>query len=106
MAGSVVMLVALSGFGCQNKDCGALPVPLTDRWGVPYEGSSSSQSAAPLVYPAYSSGGYRGGDSWDDSGGCLRATLWSFVLGRDPDVPTPREIEASVYSNHRGYVTP
>jgi hypothetical protein len=33
----------------------------------------------------------------------LRATLYSFVLGRDPGVPTVREIEASVYGDYSAH---
>jgi hypothetical protein len=93
MHGAIVILMALGGLGCHNKDCQAFPTPqvwhqpgvqacttLPSSWGHP-------------SWPA-SQGTYI--DSTDHSmgGGSWRGTLWSFIIGHDPDVPTVRDIEA------------
>jgi hypothetical protein len=46
-----------------------------------------------------------GGDLSDDDsfGSCLRDTFCSFIIGRSPDVPSAREIEAAYYSGRYGY---
>jgi hypothetical protein len=102
MQGSVVMLIALSGLGCDHKSCGRFQGP----WAVdsPYGAIVDPHSFAPLGYPPMAPSHHLGGDPSGDScgGGTLRATLWSFVLGRDPDVPTARELEASFYSGGYG----
>jgi len=102
MQGSVVMLIALSGLGCEHKSCDVLQSPTTvdGRYGAKVD----YPSLAPSGYPAYAPLHDSGGDaSCDTRGGSLRATLWSFVLGRDPDVPTPREIEATFSSGGYGH---
>jgi len=100
---SVVMVMALSGLGCQNKDCAPSPSPQT------YYGSSLCAehvypgSAAPSGHPAYAPSSH-GRDPASDYTfhSSVRSTLWSFVLGRDPDVATVREIEATFYSGGYG----
>jgi hypothetical protein len=98
MQGALVMLFALSGLGCQNKtdDSGQVP-PLVIPIEIP-EANPAPGSTTPRPYPQYfdlSSAGIETAEPthWE----VLRATLWSFVLGRDPDVMTAREIEESVY---------
>jgi hypothetical protein len=94
MQGAIVMLLALSGLGCQNgrTDSKDVPLPLSPI---------ASPVVAPLPtdtplppYPHYSPEIYA--DVVEDTSpwACVRSTLWSFVLGRDPDVMTPAEIEA------------
>src|SRR5262249_44881168 len=102
MQGSVVMLIALSGLGCEHKSCDVLQAPPTvdGRYGA----HADYPTLAPSGHPAYAPLHYSGGDASGDSHrGSLRATLWSFVLGRDPDVPTAREIEATFSSGGYGH---
>ena len=98
MQGAIVMLMALSGLGCDNpsshlddlptsgspivsRDVNPVPTPTTP---LPY-----SRSYVPV------SGDTEIADTTHSS--VLRSTLYSFVLGHDPDVMTAREIEASAY---------
>jgi hypothetical protein len=101
MQGSVVMLIALSGLGCDHKSCDVLQAPPTvdGRYGANVDDPSLARSGHPAYAPLHYSGGDESGDS---CGGSLRATLWSFVLGHDPDVPTVREIEATFHSGGYG----
>jgi hypothetical protein len=102
MQGTVVMLIALSGLGCQNKPCGALPGTLTSYGSGDWSAANGySNAVAQPGYPAYVARPDSGYDHSGYPGGALRSTLWSFVLGRDPDVPTAREIEATF--NSGGY---
>jgi len=102
---SFVMMMALSGLGCQNKSCDASVAPA-----VCYASGQSAthvhaSSVAPSGYPASSAGRYI-----DDSvqsytlQSSIRSTLWSLVLGHDPDgVPTVAEIEASLGPGRDSY---
>jgi hypothetical protein len=99
MAG-VVLVLALSGLGCQNKSCDASVVPV----GCYASGQSTAHVHAgfvgPVGYPATSAIHY-GSDHFagDDLHSSIRSTLWSFVLGHDPDgIPTVAEIEAGLVS--------
>lgn len=50
----------------------------------------------PPPYPVYSGGPFSALDVEDDSfGTCVRKTFWSFIIGRDPDVPSACEIESA-----------
>jgi hypothetical protein len=110
----LVMMLAMSGLGCQNGasamiDAPPLPgyqidtQPFTTSQGsggatINYSGSFASSPYPEIgarVYDRYSSS-----EPTDWHTG-LRYTLYSFVWGRDPNVSTAREIEASVY----GYQT-
>jgi hypothetical protein len=101
MQASVVMMMALSGLGCQNKSCDASVAPAGyDASGQCAATHVHAGSVAPSGYPANSAG-----HSLDNSlqsytlHSSIRSTLWSFVLGHDPDgVPTVAEIEASLAS--------
>jgi hypothetical protein len=104
MAGFVLMM-ALSGLGCQNKSCDASVAP------ADYCPSSQCAAHVPVGsvaltgYPAGLAGQY-GDDHYAgyDLGSSVRSTLWSFVLGRDPDgVPTVAEIEAGLESGPNAY---
>jgi hypothetical protein len=109
-----VMMLALTGLGCQNKtgvvvDSRRLTgyqvesPPSASYQGVGNSTSSFSGSFAPTPYPdipsrLYNSNSEPSSTNWHAG---LRSTLYSFVVGRDPDVSTVREIEASVYGSGR-----
>ncbi len=162
MQGTIVMLLALGGIGCQNPTEGPPPTPPGAQAGAtpspsPSNGAqagatpSSASNGAPTgvatppsdagqadvapppsipgtpplaegrpipgptgndatnfvpppPYPVYSGGPFSALDVQDDSfGTCVRYTLWSFIIGRDPNVPSACEIEsayrAGLYNN-------
>ena len=100
MQGSILMLIAFSGLGCQNPTVDASQMP-----------AAPSATVAPVArlwrrfrgrpprrriryFPEdYSSFDIDNRTPWDN----MRATFCSFFIGRDPDVPTPRQIEAFAY---------
>jgi hypothetical protein len=106
---AIVLIIALTGLGCQNKGCnGNDPQPAYRPAGGGYT------FAGPCFYdaiPAARSDNVPGNDwgaggTWDpypNARAVLRSTLDSFVLGRDRWVATPRQIEASVYGNGAEY---
>ena len=106
MHATVLMLLALGGLGCQNPVSDLPPIP-------PVASTPAGQSSAyvapygpaPSGYTTYVGGqGFHGEPSDEDSfGRCLRDTFCSFFIGRDPDVPSAREIEADYYSGRHGY---
>jgi hypothetical protein len=103
MHGTVVLLMTLSGLGSHNKGCNVFQAPPTPI--VSSGQCVANLSTYPAVAPAYPIGPAStpgGCDTSGYSGGGLRSTLFSFVLGRDPDVPTARDIEASVYAGYHG----
>jgi hypothetical protein len=113
MQATVVMLIALGGLGCRNPDSDVPPIPpvasqpaapssgsVPATTSLPAAASSGSVPAdvpAPSAYPAYFGAFYDGGDPTDDDsfGSCLRDTFCSFFIGRSPDVPSARQIEAA-----------
>lgn len=105
MQATVVMLLALGGLGCQNPASDLPPLPPVS--GVP---AGQSLGSAPYYNPVPSGcatyagcPGYGGDPSDDDSfGRCLRDTFCSFFIGRSPDVPSAREIEAAYHSGRYG----
>jgi hypothetical protein len=105
MQATVVLLVALSGLGCHNKTCEVIDVqPTSSSYGG---GNSSLYSShdTPLPCPANDGGPNSGYDPSQQAGfgGVLLDTLYSFVYGRSPGVPSVREIEASVYGYRAGH---
>ena len=104
MAG-VVLVLALSGLGCQNKSCDASVVPVGCYASGQPIAHVHAGSVAPTGYPAssanhYASDHYAGYDLQSS----IRSTLWSFVLGHDPDgVPTVAEIEGGLQSGSYTY---
>jgi hypothetical protein len=106
MQATVLMLLALGGLGCQNP-VGDLP-PIPTVASVP---AGQSPAYVPSYHPAPS--GYATDAGWPGFGGepadgesfgdCLRDTFCSFFIGRSPDVPSAREIEAAYYSGRHGY---
>jgi hypothetical protein len=110
-----VMMLALTGLGCQNKtsvavDASPLPgyqvesPPPAIEQGGGNSMSTYSGSFAPTPYPEIPSRIYTRPEdprspNWHAE---LRTTLYSFVIGHDPDVATAREIEASIYGVDSG----
>ena len=103
MSPAIVMLVALSGLGCQNKtDSRELPVVLSPAAASPSP-EVHSASTSPPPYPRYYPESYPDPeDLYNSRLGCLRATLYSFVFGKDPGIPSASEIEASVFGYGNG----
>ncbi len=106
MQASLVMLIALGGLGCQNPASNLPPIPA-----VAAESAAPSSAYAPAyippatAYTAYAgspaiSDDVRGDDSFRH---CVRSTIWSFVLGRDPDVASARQIEEAYYAGRYGH---
>ena len=97
---TVVMVIAFSGLGCYNKGCDGSC------------GTTSYYASGQSMTNMYPSSVAHWGHGASSSGklpglrhfglfsprAALHSTLWSFVLGHDPDVPTVREIEASIDS--------
>jgi hypothetical protein len=106
MQATVVLLMALSGLGCQNKPSTVVDTPPA----LPSASAGSSyplmREAGPSPYAAHASALYtpyhplEGPNGFWDS---MRDTCYSFFHGRSPGVPSPREIEASVYQYDAGY---
>jgi hypothetical protein len=110
-----VIMLTLSGLGCQNGASPAIDTPplpghqidaqpFTSSQGNGGAGTTYSGSFATSPYPEIGRRVYDRYSSTEqptDWHTNLRYTLYSFVWGRDPDVSTAREIEASVY----GYQT-
>ena len=103
MHGAVVMLVALTGLGCQNKpvDSTDLPAVLTPAPVSPsLEAPTAATTSTPAPYPRYSLEAYPDVEEmYRTHLGSLHATFYSFVFGHDPGIPSAHEIEASVYGN-------
>ncbi len=128
MQGAMLLLMALSNLGCQNRPDGVADAP-TAPTAVVAPAVATPAVVAPAVvapavvapavvapavvalpgyttpppYPRYYpeidanvESGYR--TPWN----AMRATFCSFFLGHDPDMPTAREIEASVYGYGSG----
>jgi hypothetical protein len=114
---SMVMILALTGLGCENEPAGArdtLPpvfdqghaAPSTSFPGGGYTPGNLANSFASTPYPGIPSYRYSAprtvphDSDWHAE---LRSTLYSFVFGHDPEVVTIREIEASVYGEYGGH---
>jgi hypothetical protein len=108
----LVMMLALTGLGCQNGpsdviDTPPLPAyqidarPVTSAQDTGRVTSTYSGSFASTPYPEIGTRVYNRYPSYEptDWHTSLRYTLYSFVWGRDPNVSTAREIEASVYGD-------
>ena len=113
---SMVMILALTGLGCQNKEatasetvpvtsCQIAPPSMSSGQGGGYSTTTYASSFAPTPYPEIPSRLYARPSQahsvdWHAE---MRSTLYSFVCGHDPDVSTVREIEASVYGADSEY---
>lgn len=116
MQATVLLLIALGGLGCQNPGADIASIPPNvaqpaarppadgpeSRPAGPQPAIPSTEPVAPEIAPPMTISPYQPGNhdlygvQDDDSfGNCLRDTLWSFVIGRSPDVPSAREIEAA-----------
>jgi hypothetical protein len=108
----LVMMLALTGLGCQNGpsdviDTPPLPAyqidarPVTSAQDTSRVTSTYSGSFTSTPYPEIGTRVYNRYPSYEptDWHTSLRYTLYSFVWGRDPSVSTAREIEASVYGD-------
>ena len=95
-----VTLVALSGLGFQNKpiESSDLPAVLSTAPAAPAV-EAVAPSTMPPPYPRYYAESFpttveaNYADCWSS----FHATLYSFIFGRDPGIPSASEIEASVY---------
>jgi hypothetical protein len=100
MQASFVLMMALSGLGCQNKSCDSSVAPASYYASGQCAAHIHAGSVAPSGFPTSSASHY-GSDHYAgyDLRSSIRSTLWSFVLGHDPDgVPTVAEIEAGLES--------
>jgi hypothetical protein len=104
MQSAIVIVIALSGIGCHNK-CSDVSnsAPACNTIGG-IDANSYPSFHAPSSYCGWHSMSESGYDS-SHAGhqGAWRSTIWSFVLGRDPDVATAREIEESVFGRSPGH---
>jgi hypothetical protein len=95
---TVLMLIALGGLGCQNPVDDVPPIPpVAGQPAAPSTGSVPAYEPAPSTYTPYYGGGFDSADPYDDQsfGACVRDTFCSFFIGRSPDVPSARQIEAA-----------
>ena len=109
----LVMMLALSGLGCQNGDSNVIDTPPLPGHSIDASPFTSPQDnggaittySGSFVSSPYPEIGTRVYDPYStaaeplDWHTGLRYTLYSFVWGRDPNVSTAREIEASVYGD-------
>jgi hypothetical protein len=113
---SMVMILALTGLGCENKSADApdtVPAvfvqgdaaPVASFQGGAYTPGNYASSFASTPYPEIPSHLYSAPTLAHDSDwhACVRSTVYSFVFGHDPDVVTIREIESSVYGDYGGH---
>ena len=116
MQGAILMLVAVTGLGCQNKPIDSTdppavltPAPASPSPEAPAAETTASESpeapaaettATPPAYPRYFPETYPDvEDIYSTHLGSLYATFYSFVFGHDPGIPSAQEIEASVIGN-------
>ena len=102
MQGAIVMVLALSGLGCHNKCCETCDAPAVSSCIVGTPTSQSANYADPASYYSRNYGGYDAPAATSHAE-TFRKTLYSFVFGHDPDVPTMREIDESVYGIGSGH---
>ena len=96
---SFLMLVALSGLGCQNKTADQVDLPTVLS---PAPASPSIVAApagtTPPPYPRYYPENLPDVEEmYSNHWSSFHATLYSFVFGHDPGIPSAREIEESVF---------
>jgi hypothetical protein len=100
MPNAIVIAIILSGIGCHNE-CSDVknPAPACST-GAGADAYPCPNGCAPAFDYAWHSRSHRGYDSsaYSSRRAAWRSTLWSFVLGHDPDMPSVRDIEESAYS--------
>jgi hypothetical protein len=95
----MLMLVALSGLGCQNKteNPSDLPAVLAAPAASPAP-ETPAVTTTPPPYPRYFPQNYPDPDAmYTTHMDSFRATLYSFIFGHDPGMPSAKEIEESVF---------
>ncbi len=118
MQAAILMLMALSGLGCQNKPADSTDLPqvlapassaASPAPEAPVAAASSAASPAPEApttettttpppYPRYFPETFPDiEDLYSTHLGIMTATLYSFVFGHDPGIASAQEIEASVW---------
>jgi hypothetical protein len=102
MQASFIVAIALTGLGCQNKSDELSDVPPVFSSLNGSEVNAYPRYTTPSSYSGYyqRSVGDDASDVYPTHWDAMRATLCSFVLGRDPGVTTVAEIEASVYGDY------
>ncbi len=116
MQATLILMIAYSGLGCQNPEVDIIPIPPglvrpapagREIVGAPAPRPGQPpmepvEEARPSLAPSpYQIGNH---DLCEDPGehetfrDVVRETFWSFVIGRSPDVPSAREIEAAYRS--------
>ncbi len=124
MQAAILMLMALSGLGCQNKPVDSTempqvlapapsatsPAPEAPVAPAPSTGSPAPEApttettATPPPYPRYFPESYPDiEDLYSTHLGIMTATLYSFVFGHDPGIASAQEIEASVFGPEGGH---
>jgi hypothetical protein len=108
MSYTFVMLVVVSGLGCQNKPAPSSDLPvITNAAPASPSVEALSGSTTPPPYPRYFPETFPDPEAaYSNHLSSLRATLYSFVFGKDPGIPSAREIEASVYGYGNGNHSP
>jgi hypothetical protein len=98
MQGAIVMLMAMTGLGCQNKpvDSTDLPAVLSAAPASPSPETptaATTETTTPPPYPRFFFETFPDPEAvYSDP---LSAALYSFVFGHDPGIPSAQEIEAS-----------
>ncbi len=125
MHATVVMLIIMGGLGCQNSPSLSPPAPLEaqavsaqppvpataplENVGptapllsdvgatAPLGDPGAADTPVPPPYPVYSGGPFAAFDRPEDDSfhTCMRNTFCSFFIGKDPGIPTARQIEAA-----------
>jgi hypothetical protein len=108
MQGAIVMLMAMTGLGCQNKpvDSTDLPAVLSAAPASPSPetpAAATTETTTPPPYPRYLFETFPDPEAvYSDPLSAVHATLYSFVFGHDPGIPSAQEIEASALGTGTG----
>jgi hypothetical protein len=101
MHAAMLMIVVLAGLGSDNR-C-VIPNDGLSVYSAelsPYNNPYPSLNTPSSYSGYYSRPGQYESPDYMSHAGVIHSTLWSFLLGRDRDVATAAEIEASVYGNN------
>jgi hypothetical protein len=104
MNGSLVLAIALAGFGGQNPPAAEVePLPLVSPITSPYT-NPYPEYTSPSSYSGYYARPNTNVDPlYASHGEALHALIYSMFVGRDPNIPTTAQIEASVYGDAPGH---